>query len=98
MDDYSEPPALPAKPSAVFGHLSVDFGLLQNAPNLVAHLPGLQKAAVGQGGIVRGWRREVPLLVGGVESVAMSKTSTQLVMIGRLDGKTCALLLLRTLQ
>lgn len=48
------------------------LGLLENIGNLVADSPGLQEAAVRQRGIVRRRRCQMPLLVGCIESVAVS--------------------------
>jgi hypothetical protein len=54
------------------GNIEFELGLFEDAPDLVADLPGLLEAAVRQRRIIGRGRAEVPLFVGGVESVAVS--------------------------
>lgn len=67
-DDLEAPPLFGAAArSFIF-----DLGLLEDAGDLVADLSRLEESAVGQRRVVGSGRGEMPLLVGGVEAIAVS--------------------------
>lgn len=69
-DDLEAPPLFGAAArSFIF-----DLGLLEDAGDLVADLSRLEESAVGQRRVVGSGRGEMPLLVGGVEAIAVSGT------------------------
>ena len=72
MDDDLEAPPPRGEASGAAGDLVVQLGLLEVVCDLVADLPRLQEAAVGQGGVIGRGRGEVPLFVRGIKSVSVS--------------------------
>lgn len=59
--------------SFAIANLLFQLCLFEEIYNLVTNRAGLQKSAVGDWRIVRSWRGEMPLLVGSIQAIAMTR-------------------------